>query len=293
MTNPRLTDEAVGRLPLSRARAELLEDIMATAPIESVTDVPVRRPRRRGTLLAVGTAAATVAALFAVPALLNSADTPAARQSAPDDLRQSAPAVGRPSVVTKAAAPAAPPVAVTGDRLVLTAPGWTLEYTYEGDGSLEAQYVNGSQRFDLMRGPADQYADLLRGPQSHHAGRERRAARTGAGTLQPTPSTPIENLDTSVPRRTTRGRLTPTPPGQPVTLLGKPGEMWAYSANDHTTIGVVQNGWYPEVRGLGHGRGGLPRAARAGARGQRCGVRGGACRTRSSPTPSARASSTR
>lgn len=211
MTNPRLTDEAVGRLPLSRARAELLEDIMATAPVESVTDVPVRRPRRRGTLIAVGTAAATVAALFAVPALLNSADTPARQQSAPAD--------GRPSAVTEAAAPpAAPPTAVTGDRLVLTAPGWTLEYTYEGHGSLEAQYVNGEQRFDLMRGPAAEY-DSYYEDRSH--------------------ITPLDNE-------------TPTPaPGEPVTLLGQPGEMWAYSANDHTTIGVVQHGWYPEVRGFG------------------------------------------
>lgn len=212
MTNPKLTDEAVGRLPLSRARAELLEDIMATAPIESVTDAPVRRPRRRGTLLAVGTAAATVAALFAVPALLNSADTPARQQSAPADGRQSAPAVGRPSTATKAAAPAAPPAAVTGDRLMLIAPGWTLEYTYEGYGSLEAQYVNGDQRFDLMRGPADQYASYYE---------DRRHI----------PATPTS--------------------GEPVTLLGQPGEMWAYSANDHTTIGVVQQGWYPEVRGFG------------------------------------------
>lgn len=220
MTHPRLTDEAVGRLPLSRARAELLEDIMATAPVESVTDAPVRRPRRRGTLIAVGTAAATVAALFAVPALLSSADTPARQQSAPADGRSSAPADGRPSAVTKAAAPpAAPPAAVTGDRLVLTAPGWTMEYTYEGDGSLEAQYVNGEQRFDLMRGPADQYASYYE-DRSH--------------------ITPLDSDVTRTPKS-----------GEPVTLLGKPAEMWAYSANDHTTIGVVQHGWYPEVRGFG------------------------------------------
>lgn len=222
MTNPRLTDEAVGRLPLSRARAELLEDIMAAAPIESVTDAPVRRPRRRGMLIAVGTAAATVAALFAVPALLNSADSDSV---------------------------AGQPTAATGEHLVLDAPGWEIAYTTDGEGAFEVQYANGSQRVDLHRRPASAYDDYY-DDRAHIVSQVEPLENDlspSAVTTEPTPN-PTE---TAVPDND----ITPTAaPGKPVTLLGQPGEMWAYAPTEHTTIGVVQDGWYPEVRGSGMDR---------------------------------------
>lgn len=128
MTNPRLTDEAVGRLPLSRARAELLEDIMATSPLDTVTERSVRRPRRRGTLIAVGSAAAAVAALFAVPALLDATDAPAPEQGAPA---------------------VAPPAAPVGERVLLDAPGWAMTYVQEDRNGGEVSFSSGEQTLDI------------------------------------------------------------------------------------------------------------------------------------------------
>lgn len=148
MTNPKLTDEAVGRLPLSRARAELLEDIMATTPVESSS--PVRRPRRRGTLIAVGTAAATVAALFAVPALLDSADEPA---------KDSSSVAGQQTGEKSDTTAEQPPAAATGDRIVL--PGWTVGYTSETDAERETEFVKGAHSVSVHQRAAKYYADYL------------------------------------------------------------------------------------------------------------------------------------
>ena len=227
MTNPRLTDEAVGRLPLSRARAELLEDIMATAPLEGVADDrPVRRPRWRGTLVAVGTVAATVAALFAVPALLDTADPPTPG--------------GTGSVAGQAAA-------VDGEAPGARRSGVEVAYTYEGDGEFEVQYANGALRVDLHRRPAsaydDYYDDRSITPEVEPAGSTPSVRTYKAGR-----SIMAEPTEAAVPDNDV---LPTSAPGEPVTLLGEPGEMWAYSTLDHTTIGVVQDGWYPEVRGSG------------------------------------------
>ena len=43
----------------------------------------------------------------------------------------------------------------------------------------------------------------------------------------------------------------PPAPGQPIEVLGKPAQMWAYSAQDHTAIRVVEDGHWMEFRGDG------------------------------------------
>ncbi|WP_107705322.1 hypothetical protein [Nocardioides allogilvus] len=199
MTNPKLTDEAVGRLPLSRARAELLEDIMATTPVESSS--PVRRPRRRGTLIAVGTAAATVAALFAVPALLDSADEPAKDSSSVAGQQ-----TGEKSDTTAEQSPAA----ATGDRIVL--PGWSVGYTSETDAERETEFVKGAQSVSVHQRAAKYYADYL---------------------------------------EDRRHITTPPTDGEPVSVLGKDAQLWAYSADDHTAMAEVEGPWHVEVRGSG------------------------------------------
>jgi hypothetical protein len=46
----------------------------------------------------------------------------------------------------------------------------------------------------------------------------------------------------------------PPAPGAPVTVLGRPGQLWAYSADDHTVIREVEDGHWLEFRGQGMDR---------------------------------------
>jgi hypothetical protein len=43
----------------------------------------------------------------------------------------------------------------------------------------------------------------------------------------------------------------PPAPGAPVTVLGRPGQLWAYSPDDHTVIREVEDGHWLEFRGQG------------------------------------------
>ena len=43
----------------------------------------------------------------------------------------------------------------------------------------------------------------------------------------------------------------PPAPGAPVTVLGRPGQLWAYSPDDHTVIREVEDGRWLEFRGQG------------------------------------------
>ncbi len=43
----------------------------------------------------------------------------------------------------------------------------------------------------------------------------------------------------------------PPAPGAPVTVLGRPGQLWAYSPDDHTVIREVEDGHWMEFRGQG------------------------------------------
>jgi hypothetical protein len=49
----------------------------------------------------------------------------------------------------------------------------------------------------------------------------------------------------------------PPAPGSPVTVLGRPGQLWAYSATDHTVIREVEDGHWMEFRGDGMDRDGF------------------------------------
>jgi hypothetical protein len=48
----------------------------------------------------------------------------------------------------------------------------------------------------------------------------------------------------------------PPAPGEPVQVLGRPAQMWAYGATDHTAIREVQNGRWMEIRAGGVDRDG-------------------------------------
>ena len=136
MSSPKLTDEAVSRLPIQEGRAELLEEIMA---IPTETPVPKdeleerRERRRRRWLPAVGAAAAVaaIAAAVAVPRLLADDSTTAS---------------------TPVAAPG------TGEIAVLQAPGWRLVNADSvGTDGGEISYQSGGQTLDIDWRPAAQY----------------------------------------------------------------------------------------------------------------------------------------
>jgi hypothetical protein len=150
MSNPKLTDQAVSRLPIQEGRADLLEEIMAI-PTETATpkdDLAERRGRRRRWLPALGAAAAVaaIAAAVAVPRLL-------------DDHTD----------VTEAAV-AAPG---GGEIAVLQAPGWKLVNadSVDADGG-EISYQSGHQSLDIDWRPADLYDGYVAdrddvGPREH------------------------------------------------------------------------------------------------------------------------------
>lgn len=129
--NPRLTDQAVSELPLAAARAELLEEIMATPVLEDRETARVDHRARRWLVPLV--VAASVAAAVAVPSWLLSADdtaTPAPPASAPSDQ-------------------------VAHEWVVLDAPGWTITYTSNSHGAREVGYEKGAASVDVHLRPAN------------------------------------------------------------------------------------------------------------------------------------------
>ncbi|GAA3827405.1 hypothetical protein [Nocardioides panacisoli] len=140
MSSPKLTDEAVSRLPIQEGRADLLEEIMAIPTETPVTtdDLAERREsRRRRWLPALGAAAAVaaIAAAVAVPRLLDGG-------------------------TTAAHLPVAAPGG--GEIAVLQAPGWQLvnaDSVDEGGG--EISYQSGDETLDIDWRPADQYDSYL------------------------------------------------------------------------------------------------------------------------------------
>lgn len=143
---PTITDDQVSELPLSGARAELVEEILRAAP--------AARSRGVSPWLAAGAAAAVVAGIALVPTL--GAEPAMGPGLAPGPATQ-------PSDPTSAPAPTAsvPPVdvpSVEGGRyFALTAPGWTLGDVYEGDGYYEMSWVKGEAELEADSYTADQY----------------------------------------------------------------------------------------------------------------------------------------
>ncbi len=72
--------------------------------------------------------------------------------------------------------------------------------------------------------------------------------RNGDAALEVT-SYPAESYDSYVTDR--EHIVDPPAPGAPVTVLGRAGQLWAYSNDDHTVIREVEDGHWMEFRGQG------------------------------------------
>ncbi|HYF71564.1 MAG TPA: hypothetical protein VD864_02020 [Nocardioides sp.] len=97
-------------------------------------------------------------------------------------------------------------------RAILDAPGWTVEGVYTDSRGGELSYVNGGRSFEISWYPAETYADY------------------------------VED----------RRHITDPPAdGEPVEVLGRGAQMWAYSDANHTAIREPEAGHWLEARGDG------------------------------------------
>ena len=195
----KLTDGAVSNLPLAAGRAHLLEEIMSTPVLDTVTLEPPRSPQHRRWLVPVA-AAATVAAVA-----IASAWWPGG-EAAPTPAPQLSPAAP--------AAPAPAEQSTDGYRAVLDAPGWQVVNVEAGQTGSVA-YQRGKASVEITWAPAASYAGYV---------------------------TDREHI------------VEPPAPGEPVEVLGAAGQLWAYSATDHTVIREVRRGHWMEIRGSGMNR---------------------------------------
>ncbi|MCR6033225.1 hypothetical protein GGQ22_17525 [Nocardioides sp. zg-579] len=203
--DPKISDDAVGRLPITSGRAELLEEIMST-PVtdrtpDPMTDTGAAPPRRTAWLVPLA-AAAAVAVVATGPLWWPSGGEPAA-------------APGAPAARSGAEAPADAPAY----RAVLDVPGWSVTHVYEeadGNGG-EVSYERGQASLEVSWRPGALYEDY------------------------------VEDR---------RHIVDPPADGDPVELLGRTAQLWPYSADDHTVIRPVEDGFTLEVRGSG-----MPRSA--------------------------------
>jgi hypothetical protein len=189
-TIPKLTDDAIARLPLQAGRAELLEEIMSTvAPDRHDPDTladPTPVHSRRTRWVAPLAAAAVVAGL--------AGGTLWWQQHRPteDGSQHVATALGLPE----------------GTEVVLDAPGWKVD-SLSGDGLV---FRNGDANLEITSYAAKDYESYVKDREYI---------------------------------------LDPPAPGQPIEVLGRPAQMWAYSAHDHTAIREVEDGHWMEFRAEG------------------------------------------
>ena len=145
---PRIHDRDVARLPLQDARADLLEEIMATPVVDQLDHRTSRRPAPAW--LAVSAAAAAIAAIALVPAVRSALADPA-----------QAPVATGPSVPTPPPASAKPEHGLTsvpgGKYVALDAPGWSLTYLYTSENETDIAYSKGEQSLEMVQYPADAY----------------------------------------------------------------------------------------------------------------------------------------
>lgn len=127
--NPKLTDDAVSRLPLEGGRAALLEEIVGAEAVPA----PARSTRRWVAPLA----AAALVAGIAGSSLWWGGDGPG---PAPD---------------------AATETQETGRYAVLDAPGWTVEYTESYGEYGSASYEKGDRSFEITTYPGASYAEYV------------------------------------------------------------------------------------------------------------------------------------
>ena len=184
---PKLTDEAISRLPLESGRAELLEEIMSTVAPDRQNAEPTRPRTRAGPAGCAPIAAAAVVAGLAGGTLWWQQHRPEQ-----DGSNQAASTLGLPK----------------GQAVVLDAPGWQVD-SLGGDG---IRFRNGDAELEITSYAAKQYDSYV---------------------------TDREHI------------VDPPAPGEPIEVLGRPAQMWAYSADDHTAIREVQDGHWMEFRGGG------------------------------------------
>lgn len=134
MSQRPITDAEVAGLPVREGRAELLEEIMATPMLETLPpSYDGEPPRHRRWIVAIG-AAAAVATVLGGTAWLGSRD----------DDRTSLPVTAAPAEVG------------SGDRAVLTAPGWRIRHQDDDRAGGEISYLNGEEQLDIhWRAAAD------------------------------------------------------------------------------------------------------------------------------------------
>ncbi len=184
--NRTITDAGVAGLPVHEGRAELLEEIMAITPLESVTaPSPTPPSRRRRWISAIGAAAAVAAVLAGVVWL----GSQGGDQTAED--------------VPVARAPGA------GEIAVLEVDGWAMTYSsIDEEYGGEVRYEKGDQGLDVHWRPAAQYDDYV-----------------------------TDREDVSAP--------------EALEVLGRPAQLFTYSADDHAVIREVVGDFMLEVRGQG------------------------------------------
>jgi hypothetical protein len=139
---PKLTDDAVSRLPLESGRAELLEEIMSTVAPDRQTAEPTPNPtRRRARWLVPIAVAAAVASVASAPLWWGGADN----RESPDVSFQTAP--DSPG---------------TGYRAVLTAAGWEADHVEEDSKyGGEVGYANGRMSLQITWYPEKTYQEYL------------------------------------------------------------------------------------------------------------------------------------
>lgn len=201
---PKLTDDAVSRLPLHAARAELLEEIVSTPVTERTTD-PAASPRPRRWLVPLA-AAAVVAGVVGATSLWAGGSG----QQVPQPASSTPPSVAASPSDDTAVETTAPAPEPDGTYAVLDAPGWVATYAESEGDYASVTYEKGDARFEITRYPASSYDDY------------------------------VEDREHIVE---------PPAPGEPVEVAGLAGQMWAYSADDHTVIRAVEDGSWLELRG--------------------------------------------
>ena len=98
-------------------------------------------------------------------------------------------------------------------------------------------------------------------------------------------SYPADSYDSYVTDR--EHIVDPPAPGQPIQVLGRGAQMWAYTDDDHTAIREVEDGRWIELAPAGRGRGGVPRRCSGSCASPRRTSSRPPCRRGTSPSPSA------
>lgn len=111
-----------------------------------------------------------------------------------------------------AAAPGVSPEGPPAYLPLLEAPGWVLENVGPGEDGGSARYMKGDVELEISWREAELYDDYV---------------------------DDRENI------------VDPPAPGRPVEVIGRSGQLWSYTAKDHTTISVVEDDLYYELRADG------------------------------------------